>query len=78
MVVNSSNPGEACRAEQFGLGQVAREFDGQVGFVGVSNNDTVAEGRKYQQEFEVSPTRWPTTPAAAPGPPGECPTSRSR
>ena len=24
-----------------------------MGFVGVSNNDTVAEGRKYQQEFEV-------------------------
>jgi peroxiredoxin len=42
-----------CRAEQPGLGQVAREFDGQVEFVGVSNNDTVAEGRKYQQEFEV-------------------------
>jgi peroxiredoxin len=42
-----------CRAEQPGLGQVAREFDGQAQFVGVSNNDTVAEGRKYQQEFEV-------------------------
>jgi peroxiredoxin len=42
-----------CRAEQPGLGQVAREFDGQAQFVGVSNNDTVAEGRRYQQEFEV-------------------------
>jgi peroxiredoxin len=42
-----------CRAEQPGLGQVAREFQGQAGFVGVSNNDTVSEGRKYQRELEV-------------------------
>ena len=42
-----------CRAEQPGLGQVAREFEGQVQFVGVSNNDTVSEGRKYQREFDV-------------------------
>jgi hypothetical protein len=42
-----------CRAEQPGLGQVAREFDGEVQFIGVSKNDTVAEGRKYQREFEV-------------------------
>jgi peroxiredoxin len=42
-----------CRAEQPGLGQVAREFDDRVQFVGVSNNDTVAEGRKYQREFQV-------------------------
>ena len=42
-----------CRAEQPGLGQVAREFKGQVQFVGVSNNDTVSEGRKYQRQFEV-------------------------
>jgi peroxiredoxin len=42
-----------CRAEQPGLGQVAREFQGQVAFVGVSKNDTVSEGRKYQAEFEV-------------------------
>jgi peroxiredoxin len=42
-----------CRAEQAGLGQVAREFKGKVAFVGVSNNDTVSEGRKYQRQFEV-------------------------
>jgi peroxiredoxin len=42
-----------CRAEQPGLGQVAREFEGQVQFVGVSNNDTVSEGRRYQRQFEV-------------------------
>ena len=42
-----------CRAEQPGLGQVAREYGDQVQFVGVSNNDTVSEGRKYQREFEV-------------------------
>ena len=42
-----------CRAEQPGLGQVAREYGDQVQFVGVSNNDTVSEGRKYQKEFDV-------------------------
>jgi peroxiredoxin len=42
-----------CRAEQPGLGQVAREFKGTVQFFGVSYNDTVIEGRKYQREFEV-------------------------
>jgi peroxiredoxin len=42
-----------CRAEQPGLGQVARDFKGQVQFIGVSNNDTVSEGRKFQREFEV-------------------------
>lgn len=42
-----------CRAEQPGLGQVAREFEGQAQFVGVSNYDTVSEGRKYQREFEI-------------------------
>jgi peroxiredoxin len=42
-----------CRAEQPGLGQVAREYKGQVQFFGVSNNDTVIEGRKFQQHFEV-------------------------
>jgi peroxiredoxin len=42
-----------CRAEQPGLGQVAREFEGRVQFLGVSYNDTVSEGRKYQREFEV-------------------------
>jgi peroxiredoxin len=42
-----------CRAEQPGLGQVAREFKGTVRFFGVSYNDTVSEGRKYLREFEV-------------------------
>ena len=42
-----------CRAEQPGLGQVARDFEGQVRFVGVSNYDTVSEGRRYQRQFEV-------------------------
>lgn len=42
-----------CRAEQPGLGQVAREFEGAVQFFGVSYNDTVSEGRKFQHDFEV-------------------------
>ena len=42
-----------CRAEQPGLGQVAREFEGKAGFVGVSYRDTVAAGRAYQREFDV-------------------------
>ena len=42
-----------CRAEQPGLGQVAREYKGQVQFFGVSYNDTVIEGRKFQEKFEV-------------------------
>ena len=42
-----------CRAEQPGLGQVARDFEGQVRFVGVSNYDTVSEGRKYQRDYEI-------------------------
>ena len=42
-----------CRAEQPGLGQVARELKGTVQFFGVSYNDTVSEGRKYQRQFEV-------------------------
>ena len=42
-----------CRAEQPGLGQVARDFEGDVQFLGVSYNDTVIEGRKFQEKFEV-------------------------
>ena len=42
-----------CRAEQPGLGQVAREFQDRVQFFGVSNNDSVSEGRKFQRQFEV-------------------------
>jgi peroxiredoxin len=42
-----------CRAEQPGLGQVARELKGKVQFFGVSYNDTVIEGRKYVRDFDV-------------------------
>jgi peroxiredoxin len=42
-----------CRAEQDALTEVSRRFEEQVRFVGVSNNDTVSEGRKYQREFEI-------------------------
>jgi peroxiredoxin len=43
-----------CQAEQPDLSQVAREFAGRVGFVGVSYHDTVAGGRDYQRRFAVS------------------------
>ncbi len=43
-----------CQAEQPDLSQVAREFSGRVGFVGVSDHDTVAAGRAYQRRFGVS------------------------
>jgi peroxiredoxin len=42
-----------CRAEQDALTEVSRRFDDHVRFVGVSNHDTVSEGRKYQREFEI-------------------------
>jgi peroxiredoxin len=42
-----------CRAEQDTLTEVSRRFADRVRFVGVSNNDTVSEGRKYQREFEI-------------------------
>jgi hypothetical protein len=32
---------------------LAEEFEGQVAFIGVSNNDTVADGRAYQSNFDV-------------------------
>jgi peroxiredoxin len=32
---------------------VAREYDGKVGFVGVSFRDTIDDGRAYQREFDV-------------------------
>jgi peroxiredoxin len=43
-----------CQAEQPDLSQVARQFAGRVGFVGVSNHDTVAAGRDYQRRFAIS------------------------
>jgi peroxiredoxin len=42
-----------CRAEQDFIDEVAHRYDGEVQFVGVSNNDTVSEGRKYQRHFGV-------------------------
>jgi peroxiredoxin len=42
-----------CRVEQPDLSRVADEFAGRVGFVGVSNRDTVAAGRAYQRRFRV-------------------------
>jgi hypothetical protein len=32
---------------------LAEEFEDQVVFIGVSNNDTVEDGRAYQDEFGV-------------------------
>jgi peroxiredoxin len=43
-----------CQVEQPDLSKVAREFAGRVGFVGVSNHDTVAAGRAYQRRFGVA------------------------
>jgi peroxiredoxin len=42
-----------CQAEQPELSAVARQFAGRAGFVGVSNHDTVAAGRRYARRFEV-------------------------
>jgi peroxiredoxin len=42
-----------CREEQSDLTQVATQFAGRVGFVGVSNHDTVAGGRAYQRRYGV-------------------------
>ena len=43
-----------CQAEQPELSKVAKQFAGRVGFVGVSNHDTVAAGRAYARRFGVS------------------------
>jgi peroxiredoxin len=42
-----------CQTEQPDLSKVAKQFAGQVGFVGVSNHDTVAAGRAYARRFQV-------------------------
>jgi peroxiredoxin len=42
-----------CQAEQPDLSRVAGQFAGRVGFVGVSNHDTVPAGRTYQRRFKV-------------------------
>jgi peroxiredoxin len=43
-----------CQAEQPELSKVAKQFAGRVGFVGVSNHDTVAAGRAYARRFTIS------------------------
>jgi peroxiredoxin len=43
-----------CQEEQPDLSQIARQFAGRVGFIGVSYHDTVAAGRDYQRRFGVS------------------------
>ena len=42
-----------CRAEQDTVDAVAHKFRGRVQFVGVSNYDTVSEGRKYQRDYQI-------------------------
>ena len=42
-----------CRTEQNDLDDIADAFKGRVQFLGVSNHDTVSEGRKYQQQYEI-------------------------
>lgn len=42
-----------CQAEQPHLNQLAEELEGEVAFVGVSNNDTVAEGKQYVENLDV-------------------------
>ncbi len=42
-----------CQTEQPDLSRVAEQFAGRVGFVGVSNHDTVAAGRAYARRFAV-------------------------
>jgi peroxiredoxin len=42
-----------CQAEQPDLTKVAADFDGRVGFIGVSYRDTVAAGRAYQRQFKI-------------------------
>ena len=42
-----------CRTEQNDLDDVAVAFRGRVQFLGVSNHDTVIEGRDYQRDFDI-------------------------
>lgn len=42
-----------CQAEQPHLNQLAERYRGKVFFVGVSNHDTVADGKAYAAEFGV-------------------------
>ena len=42
-----------CRTEQNDLDDVAVAFKDRVQFLGVSNHDTVSDGREYQRQFEI-------------------------
>ncbi|MGH2698459.1 MAG: TlpA family protein disulfide reductase [Actinomycetota bacterium] len=42
-----------CQGEQPDLNQLAEDYEGRVVFAGVSNNDTVEDGRGYVEEFGV-------------------------
>jgi peroxiredoxin len=42
-----------CRTEQHDLNDVAEDFKGRVQFLGVSNHDTVVDGRDYQRQYEI-------------------------
>jgi peroxiredoxin len=42
-----------CRTEQHDLDDVAEHFHGRVQFLGVSNHDTVSEGRTFQRRYEI-------------------------
>jgi cytochrome c biogenesis protein CcmG/thiol:disulfide interchange protein DsbE len=42
-----------CQAEQPDLNEVFERYGGEVVFIGVSNNDTVADGEAYQVEYGV-------------------------
>lgn len=42
-----------CQAEQPHLNQLAEDYQGKVAFIGVSNNDTVEDGKAYAERFEV-------------------------
>jgi len=42
-----------CRGEQPDLNQLAEEYEGKAIFAGVSNNDTIEDGERYVEEFDV-------------------------
>jgi peroxiredoxin len=42
-----------CRTEQHDLNDVAEDFQGRVQVLGVSNHDTVSDGREYQRQYEI-------------------------
>ena len=42
-----------CQAEQPDINRVFEKYEGEVVFIGVSNNDTIADGEAYQVEYDV-------------------------